>query len=202
MLTVLIFCYRIPCLQKRLSYNAIIIHTSKIVNSIINKFIFGGFMTEKELKGLNRRELLELLIIQSKKIDRLQAELEEKNQKLASRDLEIKESGSIAEASIRINNVFTNAQIAAEQYLENVHNLHAVTEQECQKLREDTEAECMEMKQKAQLEAEQYLRNTIQMIDTGISEFTDGLKRLADMSFNKDQIKKIAHGDNHEENKE
>ena len=40
------------------------------------------------------------------------------------------------------------------------------------------------------------------MIDTGISEFTDGLKRLVDLSFNKDQIKKIAHGDNHEENKE
>jgi len=70
-------------------------------------------MTEKELKGLNRRELLELLIMQSKKIDRLQAELDEKNKKLESRDLELKESGSIAEASIRINNVFMDAQKAA-----------------------------------------------------------------------------------------
>lgn len=155
-------------------------------------------MTEKELKRLNRRELLEMLIMQSKKIDHLQAELEEAQQKLAKRDLEIKESGSIAEASIKINNVFANAQIAAEQYLENVHNMHAVTEQECKKLREDTEMECMQMKQQARADAEQYLEETIQMIDAGVSELTAELKNMVDKALNREKMKKILHGDNHE----
>ena len=155
-------------------------------------------MTEKELKGLNRRELLELLIMQSKKIDRLQAELDEKNKKLESRDLELKESGSIAEASIRINNVFMDAQKAAEQYLENIHTLHSDTEQECKKLREDTEAECKRIKQQAQMEADQYLEKTIKMIDSGLAEFNEGLRHLADTSFNMDRIKNLVHGDDNE----
>ena len=49
-------------------------------------------MTDKELKRLNRRELLEMLIMQSKKIDRMQTEIDELNQKLSKRDLVISES--------------------------------------------------------------------------------------------------------------
>jgi hypothetical protein len=77
-------------------------------------------MTNKELARLSRRELLELLVTQSKQIDRLQQELEEARDQLACRAIEIENCGTMAEASLRLNSVFAAADAAAAQYLENV----------------------------------------------------------------------------------
>mgnify|MGYP006994937696 CR=1 FL=1 len=73
-------------------------------------------MTEKELRRLSRTDLLEMLLEQSKEVQRLQQELEETKQKLEDRRLMEQEAGSIAEAALRINKVFE----AAQQYLENI----------------------------------------------------------------------------------
>ena len=80
-------------------------------------------MTEKELRRLSRTDLLEMLLEQSKEVQRLQQELEETKQKLEDRRLMEKEAGSIAEAALRINKVFEAAQQAADQYLENLRRL-------------------------------------------------------------------------------
>ena len=77
-------------------------------------------MTEKELRRLSRTDLLEMLLEQSKEVQRLQQELEKTKQKLEDRRLMEKEAGSIAEAALRINKVFEAAQQAADQYLENI----------------------------------------------------------------------------------
>lgn len=74
-------------------------------------------MTEKELKRLKRVDLLELLIAQSRENDRLRAELEETRSKLEAKELVLKEAGSIAEAALRLNQVFEAAQAAADQYV-------------------------------------------------------------------------------------
>ena len=83
-----------------------------------------SIMTEKELRRLSRTDLLEMLLEQSKEVQRLQQELEETKQKLEDRRLMEKEAGSIAEAALRINKVFEAAQQAADQDLENIR-LHA-----------------------------------------------------------------------------
>ena len=80
-------------------------------------------MTEKELRRLSRTDLLEMLLEQSKEVQRLQQELEETKQKLEDRRLMEQEAGSIAEAALRINKVFEAAQQAADQYLENLRRL-------------------------------------------------------------------------------
>lgn len=77
-------------------------------------------MVEKELKKLSRRELLEILIMQSKRVEKLEAQLAEANRKLEDRRIRLEKVGSIAEAALALNNVFEAAQRAAEQYLENV----------------------------------------------------------------------------------
>ena len=77
-------------------------------------------MTDKELKKLKRAELLQLLLTQSREIDRLRAELEEVNQKLNERNLSLDNCGSIAEAAMSIHNIFEEAQNAADLYLDNV----------------------------------------------------------------------------------
>ncbi|MBQ3355745.1 MAG: DNA repair protein [Clostridia bacterium] len=74
-------------------------------------------MTDKELKKLNRAQLLELLVDQSREIDRLQAALDAANEKLLQRDLRLAQCGSIAEASLAITDVFEKAQEAADLYL-------------------------------------------------------------------------------------
>ena len=87
-------------------------------------------MTEKELKKLTRQELLEVLLAQSKKIDRLQRQLNEAKEQLARKELNISEAGSIAEASLVLNNIFADAQNAADQYLDNIRLMHEQAEKE------------------------------------------------------------------------
>ena len=77
-------------------------------------------MTDRELKRLTRAELLEMLLIQSKEKRVLEEELRKAREKLKEKELMIAESGSIAEAALRLNHVFEAAQKAADQYLENV----------------------------------------------------------------------------------
>lgn len=80
-------------------------------------------MTTKELQKLNRKQLLELMLEQSKRIDQLERQLAAAQEALAERRIVAQEAGSIAEAALRLNNVFEAAQMAADQYLENIRRL-------------------------------------------------------------------------------
>ena len=82
-------------------------------------------MTDKELRKLNRAELLELLLEQSREIDRLQAELSDTKEALLERNLKIESCGSIAEAAAEVNSLFHAAQRAADMYLLNVQRICA-----------------------------------------------------------------------------
>lgn len=74
-------------------------------------------MTEKDLRRLNRYQLLELLIEQTQRADKLQARVEELEKQLQDRELKMDSMGSIAEASLQIGGVFRAVQAAAELYL-------------------------------------------------------------------------------------
>lgn len=74
----------------------------------------------KNLSKLKRSELLEIILAQSNEIERLRAELDKKDAELESKRIAIAESGSIAEASLKLTRVFEEAQKAADLYLANV----------------------------------------------------------------------------------
>ena len=80
-------------------------------------------MTDRELRKLSRAELLELLLEESRENERLRAQLQEMNEKLADRAIRIERAGSIAEAALQLNGVFQEAEEEAAQYLENVRRL-------------------------------------------------------------------------------
>ena len=80
-------------------------------------------MTDKELRKLNRQELLEVLVGQQKEIERLRAELEQAQKALEDRRINIESAGSLAEASIAVTNLFKEAQKAADIYLHNIYAL-------------------------------------------------------------------------------
>lgn len=74
-------------------------------------------MTEKDLKKLNRYQLLELLIIQTKRVEKLQKLLEDSEKQLKEQNIKISSLGNIAEASMQVHGVFQAAQDAADTYL-------------------------------------------------------------------------------------
>jgi hypothetical protein len=77
-------------------------------------------MTSKELKRLRRTDLMEMLLELSKENAELRRQLEEANARLADRTLQIEQSGSLAEAALRLNGIFEAAQAACEQYEYNI----------------------------------------------------------------------------------
>ena len=57
-------------------------------------------MEQKDLKKIKRRELLELMLEQAKRIQELELEVKDLKSELDSKRIKIKESGSIAEAAL------------------------------------------------------------------------------------------------------
>lgn len=75
-------------------------------------------MTEKELKKLNRYQLLELLVVQTERADKLQEKVDELESKLLEQNLSFLKLGSLADAAMHINGVFEASQKAADLYLD------------------------------------------------------------------------------------
>ncbi len=88
----------------------------------------GKIMTDKELKRLSRAELLEMLLEQTRKVEALEAELEQKNKELENKRLIMEKAGSLAEAALELNGVFEAAQKAADQYLYNIELMYGKNE--------------------------------------------------------------------------
>lgn len=100
---------------------------------------------DKELRKLSRSTLLEMLVEQSRENDVLRSQIEQLQQQLSERQLKINRAGSIAEASLQINQVFETAQKAAEQYLENIRTLSNHQELICKQMEEDSIRKAQEL---------------------------------------------------------
>ena len=74
-------------------------------------------MTEKELKKLTRYQLLELLIVQTERADKLQQQLDKAQQRLNDKEIQMTVLGSIAEAAMQLTGIFQSAQEAADLYV-------------------------------------------------------------------------------------
>lgn len=83
---------------------------------------------KKELKKLSRAELLEMLLELSRENGSLRTENDALRERLSEKELKISESGSIAEAALKLNEVFEAAQAAADQYLLNIKRTHEAGE--------------------------------------------------------------------------
>ena len=122
-------------------------------------------MTDKELRKLRRDDLLQILINQQKQIDDLNAQLEQGKQALANRDLAIQESGSLAEAALKMNGVFEAAQTAADDYLQQMRK-------RADELVAEAEARSAEMRQQAE--------NVLKNARTEAERILGGARREAD----------------------
>lgn len=91
-------------------------------------------MTDKELKKMSRSELLELLLEQTKEVERLREKLLAAESLLADRHLRVEFAGNLAEAVLSVNGVMDAAQKAAEQYLFNIQKMEESTRQHCEQM--------------------------------------------------------------------
>lgn len=92
---------------------------------------------QKNVRKMSRKELLEVLVLQSKKIDSLEEELAKKDKIISDRKILLKESGSIAEASLRLNDIFKIAQDSADDYLKSIEAMKIKEEKLLQKLEKE-----------------------------------------------------------------
>ena len=111
-------------------------------------------MTDKELKRLSRGELLEMLIQQSKELERLRKQLDAAEIALQNREIAITNAGSIAEAALQLNGVFTAAQDACQQYMENICHLSQNQERICAQRDAESQAEAKRIVEEARKESE------------------------------------------------
>lgn len=92
-----------------------------------NEAIYVG---RSNFRRLKRIELYEIMLAQSKEIDRLRDELAKVNEKLENQEIKLANAGSIAEASLSLTKVFEESQKAADLYLKNVKQMNGEAEYE------------------------------------------------------------------------
>lgn len=103
-------------------------------------------MTEKNLRKLNRYQLLELLIVQTERADKLQAQLDEVVEQLNKQNLQFSALGSIAEASLQVSGVFQAAQKSADLYID-------AAKKQAEKIEEEAHIKAAEILAQAQAQA-------------------------------------------------
>lgn len=77
-------------------------------------------MNEKDFRKLKRIELYEIMLAQAEEIDTLRSELAATKEELNNKKIKIEQSGSLAEASLKLTNIFEEAQKVADLYLFNL----------------------------------------------------------------------------------
>ena len=80
----------------------------------------------KDLKKLKRSDLLELMFQLQKEVEHLKEENENLRKKNDDRNIMINEVGNIADAAMKITNIFEEAQKSAEIYLESIRKKNEV----------------------------------------------------------------------------
>ena len=118
-------------------------------------------MTEKELRKLNRYQLLELLVAQTERANVLEEKLEKAQSKLDSHDIQMSVVGSIAEASLQLSGVFQAAQKAADLYLD-------AARERADRMEEEAERKARALVEEAERRARDILRSAQMIAGNGM----------------------------------
>ncbi len=141
-------------------------------------------MDNKELRKLGRKDLLEIILAQTKRIEELETELKKTNSELNSKKIAIEESGSIAEAILKLSDIFNVAQTTADKYVNIVKDNNKKYEIKMQKeydrqkdkMLKKVEKEC----EKRKKEADDYIKDIEQKVNELVSGNVDiplGIKK-------------------------
>ena len=142
-------------------------------------------MADKDVRKMNREELLEVLIARTRENEELRAQLDAANAVLEeargalttekgpqdNRSAQI--PGNLAEEALRVSGILEAAQKSASYYLKNIERMHAEQQQNCARLesqsheeaarlRTETAEKCREIKAEAQAYAAKLVKDAEQ----------------------------------------
>ena len=142
---------------------------------------------KKEMKKLSRAELLEIIYEMKKNEENLQSMLTTAQDELKKREIMIDNAGSIAEASLALNDVFGAAQRAVDTYVTSIQAHYASMEEKCA----EAEAERQKLLDAAQIqadkivkEAEQKSSKMIEAAEENIKEREEKFRQTVDRVLN------------------
>ena len=137
-------------------------------------------MNNKELKKLSRKDLLEIILAQTNRIEDLETENKKLTIELNSKKIDIESSGSLAEAVVKLSGIFDLAQKTADEYVNLVKvntkkqetKMKKELEKEKNKIIKRTIKECDKKKQEADnymKDVELKVKNFIESNNTNIT---------------------------------
>ncbi|MBQ4347992.1 MAG: hypothetical protein IJC79_00045 [Clostridia bacterium] len=144
-------------------------------------------MTEKELRKLGKSELIDLLAQKDAEASALRSQVAFLERELSENTAQAKSIGSIAEAALKVNGVFTAAQKAADEYLAAVMDMNTSAEKRCQdmidrtrdycdKLQSDTRHKCTAMETDAKNRCAELLCDAQEKAKSSLSSVTTALR--------------------------
>lgn len=143
-------------------------------------------MKPKELKRLSKDDLLEMMLSLTKENVQLREENVQLRRKLEDRTIAVSESGSLAEAALKLNGIFEAAQAACEQYTENIRWRSQNQEELCRKMESEAQEKCDAMIAQAKQQADQLLEEARRQIRVQAGTYS-WLTDLLDNENSKDE---------------
>lgn len=137
-------------------------------------------MTDRELKKLNRRDLMQLLLDQSKEMQDLRTKLAATEAALQDKTLKISQAGSIADAALQLNGVFEAAQEACQQYTLNIQKLSRDQDALCAQMEAENRARANAILAQAQQQKADMERETKEKCDAMLAQAKEASQRYWD----------------------
>lgn len=152
-------------------------------------------MTEKELKKLSRLDLLQIIVDLNNENLELIKKIDELTNKLNNKDITITEAGSIAQAALQLNGVFTAAEEAAAQYLDNIKRLNDNKKEIEENTRKQAEDEAKKLISEAENKSASIIKLANDEADKIIQQansYRDSVyNKILDLSKDNEELKEV-----------
>ena len=156
-------------------------------------------MTEKEIKRLNRQDLLILLSEQTERADQLDVKLRKAEEMLFERKLIQEKCGTMAEAALKLNNIFRDADNAAAQYLDEIRAMkekqdailaenETAAHNKCEELIRSAEEESLRRREEANLIVQNAQAQADRMVAEAEQRVLEETRRAEEIIRNAEQI--------------
>lgn len=139
-------------------------------------------MENKELRRMNRTELIEIIYAMQQNEKTLTAECESLRNQLADRNIRMETAGSIAEAALKLNHIFESADEAAQQYLASIKDREENIDQIVKEKEENIDRIVKEKEEKADqilADAQKRAEEIIVAAEKIAEELTESAREIA-----------------------
>lgn len=140
-------------------------------------------MAEKELKKMNRAELIEIIYALQKSEEALKTENDVLKEKLDDKIVKIEKSGSIAEAVLVLNNIFQKAQDTADEYVQSVQSAQESAKEDAEKLLAEAKEKADKIIKDAESRRLQLVNQTEREVEEKWKLFNDKVNEILSAHF-------------------